>query len=190
MPGFSKRLLTAALALIPAAMPALIVSAAHSETFAAPLVLSAPMAAGQGTFVDAQLASGRTFIAQEIAASQQTLVSLMADNVSAPASWMLAPQPGTVQNRLADYAETLRLAFEGYGDLLRLRHNRISVDLDERAADMTFAFLTTGFVMPTPNIVPIGQLPAPMLALPSLAAPFPGLGPLPGGFFSSASHQP
>ncbi len=168
-------------------------SAALAETPAMPLTLSAPaegLSAVPSTFVDAQLATARSFVAQEIAASQSALAALMAENASASNSWMPTLQPGTVQNRLADYAESLRATFDSYGDLLRLRHNRISVEFDERAADMAFAFLTTGFVLAAPNIVPIAQAYTPVVAVPSLAVGFPGLTPVSGGFFSSAPNQP
>jgi hypothetical protein len=192
--GFTTRNPVGNLALVSAVS---LIAAASSGVLADTLpthpTLSTPLAgltAVQGAFVDAQLATARSFVAQEIAASQSALAALMAENASAPSSWMMTPQSGTVPSRLADYAETLRATFDSYGDLLRLRHNRISVEFDERTADMAFAFLTTGFVLPTPNIVPIAQAYAPVVTVPDLATGFPGITPVTGGFFSSVSHQP
>jgi len=168
-------------------------SAAFADTIPVSTTLSMPIAgltAAQGAFVDAQLATSRAFVAQEIAASQSVLATLMAENATAPNSWMVPPQTGTVQSRLADYAETMRTTLDGYGDLLRLRHNKIGVEFDARASDMAIAFLSTGFILAPPDMVPIGQTYAPVITVPSLATGFPGLTPVPGGFFSSASHQP
>jgi hypothetical protein len=162
---------------------------ALSDPRAMPMALSVDGAHAPTAYVDAQLAASRNFVDQAMAQTQQTLASLMAANVTASSSWMLDP-PGTNQTRLADYAAAQRAALENYGDLLRQRHNRISIAFDERAAEVTLSFLNTGFLQPVPHVVPITPLPPPLLILPELAASFPGLTPVAGGFFASAPHQP
>lgn len=164
---------------------------AAAEPRAEPMMLSAQITAAPIGFVEGQLAASREFVAQAIQESQQTLATLLAANDFSGLPWTsVTPQPGTVQDRLADYAETQRAAFDEYGDLLRLRHQRISLELDDRQAGLVLDFMTTGFLVSPPNMVPIAQLPPPVLSLPDPLTPFPGLGLHTGGFFSFGPTQP
>jgi len=164
---------------------------ASAEPRPEPMMLSVQIAAAPVGFVEGQLAASRQFVAQAIQESQQTLAMLLAANDFSGLPWTSAnSQPGTVQDRLADYAETQRTAFEEYGDLVRLRHQRILLELDERQAGLVLDFMTTGFLTSPPNMMPIAQLPPPVLSLPNPVAPFPGLGYHTAGFFSSGPTQP
>jgi hypothetical protein len=156
-----------------------------------PMMLSVQIAAAPVGFVEGQLAVSREFVAQAIQESQQTLATLLAANDFAGLPWTsVASQPGTVQDRVTEYAETQRTAFDEYGDLVRLRHQRILLELDERQAGLVFDFMTTGFLVSPPNTMPIAQLPPSVLSLPNSVTPFPGLGYHTAGFFSSGPTQP
>lgn len=166
---------------------------ASAEPRSEPMILSVQVAAAAAPvgFVEGQLAASRQFVAQAIQESQQTLATLLAANDFSGLPWTsVSSQPGTVQDRLADYAETQRTAFDEYGDLVRLRHQRISLELDERQADLVLDFMTTGFLVSPSNMMPIAQLPPPVLSLPNPVTPFPGLGYHTAGFFSSGPTQP
>lgn len=164
---------------------------ASAEPRPEPMMLSVQIAAAPVGFVDGQLAASRQFVADAIQESQQTLATLLAANDFSGLPWTsVASQPGTIQDRLMDYAETQRTAFDEYGDLVRLRHQRISLELDERQAGLVLDFMTTGFLIAPPNMMPIAQLPPPVLSLPNPVTPFPGLGYHTAGFFSSGPTQP
>ena len=164
---------------------------ASAELRPEPMMLSVQIAAAPVGFVDGQLAASRQFVADAIQESQQTLATLLAANDFSGLPWTsVASQPGTIQDRLMDYAETQRTAFDEYGDLVRLRHQRISLELDERQAGLVLDFMTTGFLISPPNMMPIAQLPPPVLSLPNPVTPFPGLGYHTAGFFSSGPTQP
>lgn len=164
---------------------------ASAEPRPEPMMLSAQIIAAPVGFVEGQLAANRQFVAQAIQESQQNLATLLAANDFSGLPWTsVGSQPGTVQDRLADYAETQRTAFDEYGDLVRLRHQRISLELDERQAGLVLDFMTTGFLVSTPNMMPIAQLPPPLLSLPNPVTPFPGLSSHTAGFFSSGPTQP
>lgn len=164
---------------------------ALAEPRAEPMMLSAQITAAPVGFIEGQLAASRAFVAEAIQESQQTLAMLLAANDFSSLPWTsVTPQPGTVQDRLSDYAERQRAALEEYGDLLRLRHQRISLELDDRQAGLALDFMTTGFLVSPPNMVPIVQVPPSILSLPDPLTPFPGLGLQSGGFFSSGSTQP
>lgn len=165
--------------------------AASAEPRAEAMMLSTQITAAPVGFVEGQLAANREFVAQAIQESQQTLAALLAANDFSGLPWAsVTPRPGTVQDRLADYAETQRAAFDEYGDLVRLRHQRISLELDDRQTGLVLDFMTTGFLVSSPNMVPVAQLPPPVLSLPDPLTPFPGLGLHTGGFFSSGPTQP
>jgi hypothetical protein len=164
---------------------------ATAEPRPEPIMLSAQIIAAPVSFVEGQLATSRQFVAQAIQESQQTLATLLAANDFSSLPWTsIASQPGTVQDRLTDYAETQRTAFEEYGDLLRLRHQRILLELDERQAGLVLDFMTTGFLVSPPNMMPIAQLPPPVLSFPNPATAFPGLSYHTAGFFSSRTTNP
>jgi len=164
---------------------------ASAEPRPEPMMLSVQIAAAPDSFVEGQLAASRQFVEQAIQESQQTLATLLAANDFSGLPWTsVASQPGTVQDRLNDYAETQLTAFDEYGDLLRLRHQRISLEFDDRQADLVLDFMTTGFLVPSPNMMPIAQTPPPILSLPNPVTPFPGLGYRAAGFFSSGPAQP
>jgi len=164
---------------------------ASAEQPSESMMLSVQIAAAPVGIVDGQLATSRQFVAQAIQESQQTLATLLAANDFSDLPWTsVSSQPGTVQDRLTDYAATQRTAFDAYGDLVRLRHQRISLELDERQAGLVFDFMTTGFLVSSTNTMSIAQLPPSVLSLPSPVTPFPGLGNHTAGFFSSGPTQP
>lgn len=164
---------------------------ASAEPRSEPMMLGVQITAVPVGFVEGQLAANRQFVAQAIQESQQTLATLLAANDFSGLPWTsVSSQPGTVQDRLTDYAETQRTAFDEYGDLVRLRHQRISLELDERQAGLVLDFTTTGFLVSPSNMMPIAQLPPPVLSLPNPVTPFPGLGYHTAGFFSSGPTQP
>jgi len=164
---------------------------ASAEPRAEPVMLSAQISAAPAGFVEGQLAASREFVAEAIQESQQILATLLAANDFSGLPWTsVVSQPGTVQDRLSNYAETQRAAFDEYGDLVRLRHQRISLELDDRQAGLVLDFMTTGFLVSPPNMMPIAQLPPPVLSLSDPLTPFPGLGVHRGGFFSSGPIQP
>ena len=191
MHDFRRNQTCASLVQMCAVMVACVAGApAMSEPTAMPFAVATPMAPGSVSFIESELAVNRAFVEHAIAESQQTLASLLAQNASFSPPPMLAPQPGTVTGRLADYAATQRAALEDYGDLLRLRHLRISLELDERADDIRDEFLISGFLVPPPNVIPIAQVPAPIITVLDRDSYFPGLTPAFGGFFSSVQYQP